>query len=155
MKKQFISGLFFVFILAAFFTACSNNASSAGNLDEEIEIGGEADSIMKKEVQKGALEIPVEPPVSQEIDSIAKVLSIQSPFLELGCCQEEAKRMDLCCCKAVFKEYETMLANKDPKLAEYTMQDPILGKCRNKFPDTFDAIANPKKEEEESVDDLY
>ena len=101
------------------------------------------------------MQVPVEPPVTAEKDSIAKVLSSQSPFLMVGCCAEENMREEVCCCEVVLEEYKILVEKKDPKLAAYNMQDPILGNCKRRLREAFDKIDNPPTEEQESYDDLY
>lgn len=54
-----------------------------------------------------------------------------SPFSNLGCCEEEKKQVEKCCCSEVLKAYERMLESGDERLAKLNMEDPILSNCKN------------------------
>jgi len=100
---------------------------------------------------------PPPPPIDEKKRKVIKELTNISPFLNSGCCKNEAKRQDDCCCDALLEQYKKMIADKDPKFVEYSMTDPILGACRKKKPGAFDAIENPTPEtqDEDNLDDLF
>ncbi len=88
-------------------------------------------------------------------DSIDRAKTAISPFLEEGCCQEEGRKEETCCCESVYEKYKSMLAKEKSKAVEIGMTDPILANCRKLMPKKFDQLENPPSEEPDELDDLF
>lgn len=116
---------------------------------EITEVGSELPA--STEVAKeDAVQIPLPPPSpkpSDEKEKIQKKLSQESSFLQLGCCENESKREQACCCDAILIEYANLFkkyAKTDPsRIYELSTKDPLLGACKKLMVDAFDAIDNP------------
>lgn len=116
---------------------------------EETEERNNEPTFVDTEIIEVSEEVKIEIAQDVERDSIQKELSIQSYFLDLGCCDDEAKRTEICCCNAVLEEYRSLVESDDSKLGEYNMSDPILGNCKKLMAKEFDLVDNPIIEEEE------
>jgi len=115
------------------------------------------ETISKPKTEEPTKATPPPPPpkdkkrISEE-DRLANI----SPFLSSGCCKDKTQRQKDCCCNAVLEQYKKMTTANNPKLVEYSMTDPILGACKRKKSDAFDAIDNPPVEKaEDDFSDLF
>jgi len=91
--------------------------------------------------------------VSDEVIRKQEQILNASPFLSLGCCDDEKQRQNSCCCNEVIKLYEKMAQEKNDNLADYKMTDPILGGCRDKTPVQYDNIDN--KYNPQDLEDIF
>jgi len=61
----------------------------------------------------------------------------------MGCCEDNKQRTEKCCCDAVVTHYKELKEKGDKKLGKLKSSDPILGACRKRNPEVFDAIDFP------------
>lgn len=88
-------------------------------------------------------------------DSVEKAQTAVSPFLSEGCCKDEARKLETCCCDAVYDKYKSMLDQKQSDMVEIRMTDPILAGCKKLMPKEFDQLENPPSEEPDELDALF
>ncbi len=131
-------------------TACESDQSTSESRKLDSKKSIETPSQQKEENQPTTLAPPVR---DSEQDSVDHQMSIASPFLNIGCCLEEADREKSCCCDSVFEEYNKMIESDDLTVAELSMTDPILSDCRRLMPKKFDLLENPPTNEE--PEDLF
>lgn len=130
--------------------ACQRDTNdNQGETDEAL-----ADSSLV--IPEGVIEdmppLPVPPPKPED-KALQKANEKKSPFQNIGCCADEAQRVQQdCCCPAVLEGYKKMLTEADiEKLAELMLKDPILGDCREKMKQAFEDVENPPLEEEDLI----
>ncbi|HKK40411.1 MAG TPA: hypothetical protein VJ949_13405 [Cryomorphaceae bacterium] len=139
-------------LLVVLLTACAGDAPSGSSSDSENEDVKVEKSTENEE--SGAQELEAER-INQMRDSVEQVKMAISPFLAEGCCSEEGRQGETCCCEAVYEKYQSMLEKENSEAVEIGMTDPILARCRKLMPKQFDQLENPPSEEPDELDDLF
>lgn len=123
-----------IFFLAFLLNGCSDDPETAVQIAED-----EPKEFSQKAVEKKIFTEPVVIPIEERADLNSKAKETlktrmsESPFSELGCCEEEIKQVENCCCSEVLAAYEKMLDAKDKRLAKLNMEDPILNNCKSGY----------------------
>jgi len=148
-KRRALTGMFLLVLVVVVSVVGYNVFNSS---DEEfIEVTEEVSDVIEKYKDEPVVEIE-KPPMTEQKEEIIKEKSAQSPFVNLGCCQDFSKRGTECCYKPVLQKFKTMLEENDPKLGEYKSTDPILGACRQAIPKAFEAVEDEFYADDESVE---
>lgn len=132
-------------------TACDGDQNSA-NTSEDNKEAERKQSSVDPATQVDELEAEE---ITQLRDSVEKVKTAISPFLSEGCCDEEERKAESCCCEAVYEAYKSMLEKGNGDVVDIGMTDPILAKCRKLMPTEFDKLENPPSTEPDELDDLF
>lgn len=147
--------IFYFLLFSSVFIACGTDVVS----DEEDDITiNSTDNISTSDTITANTPtlVLVPPPVTKDREIIEKKNTAKSPLLDKGCCSEEGKSTDSCCCDAVLKQYKKWKEEGFTGLGELKSTDPILGKCRKKYKEQFDLIDFPPLpvEKEDDYNDL-
>lgn len=141
MKKYLVFILVSTLFLSCDFEENIQDNEAVISLDDvQLPEISEQEVVKEKELAEA---LPPPPPVSEAKEKQRNEFRAKSPFLNLGCCEDEAKQIEKCCCEVVLKKYKIMVDANDPKLADYNMKDPILSKCKRILIKQFDLIDNP------------
>lgn len=133
--KHLYKGMLF---LALLLDGC--NCSGPENREAAWQNG--ADTSMessRKDTEAKTISEPVVVPIEDRKDinpqakETMKTRMNESPFSDLGCCEEEINQVKKCCCQEVLAVYEKMIHAKDKRLAKLNMEDPILNNCKNGY----------------------
>lgn len=144
------------FLIALFFGIGSFNfISCASDSDIDAEYSA-ADSINVSEsntVSDSTVEsLLKEPEPDEEAQKIKDEQSASSLFKSLGCCAEESRRLDSCCCDAVFQKYMLMKKKKPKNFVDIKTQDPYLNDCRKEYPEKWkEADDLPSENDDDSL----
>lgn len=136
----------FPILFLVILVACSGEEDSTS---QDLDKPESAVETVKSSAEYGEVKI------DQMRDSVEKVQMAVSPFLKEGCCEEEERKAETCCCEAVYDKYKSMLEEKRSDLVEIGMTDPILAGCRKLMPIKFDQLENPPSEEPDELDELF
>jgi hypothetical protein len=149
--KYFISRISPFLLALIFMGACSGDQTSDTSSDN-----GETLEMKKSTVdsEENVSELADEE-INQMRDSVEKVKTAISPFLNKGCCREEDRKTESCCCEAVYEAYKFMLEEGNDNAVDIGMTDPILANCRKLMPSDFDKLENPPSAEPDELDDLF
>ncbi len=136
---------FQISICSLIFWSLACNSDKPDDPQLKLEAGPAADtttiSVLSSEPED---EPPPPPPPSLEKVKNMKKAEAKSPFKDLGCCGDEAKRQaEECCCQDVLQAYAKMVKEKARNLNEVKKTDPILKFCRDKYKKSFNDIDYP------------
>lgn len=146
--KQFIYTLLFASCI--FTVSCRQNTTPQEENMAIIEIDTNAgpDTTIQK---------PLPVPELNEDDKQILVAQINnSEFLSVGCCSDQNKQVEDCCCSAVIKKYKQAKASKNAqKIVKMKTEDPIFSGCSKikKWRLLIEQIDEPEAEEKVKKED--
>jgi len=145
--------------------ACTNDsANSTTNQQETISSNDTEPSISEATPPSDATEqakatevVLIKPEKNEEEKNIWLDQIRNSPFFSLGCCKEEKKLGEACCCDELLTEYKDIRKKDDIKLIDkIKTTDPLFASCKKvkKYRAQIETIENESSESKEEEEDF-
>lgn len=148
---------FYLLAFALFFvSACtSDNQEPTTNLSDNLEDQIKEDTSSVTLVAEKLPAAPVEKPEAykppedtEEVKKVKEKQKINSQFADTGCCSDDAKRTEACCCEKIVEEYRKIYQSDDLDKLTKLSADVIFNDCK-KNPKWRAAIELVEEEDEE------